>query len=64
MKQQKKFYLFSFGFVCSGKGHLQMTDSGYITPCITFLLHCASDVNVSLKTSRDKVFPDMLYMKT
>ena len=21
-----KFYLFSFGFVCMGKGHLQMTD--------------------------------------
>ena len=41
-----KFYLFAFGFVCRGKDHLQMTDSDQITPCITFLLHCQSDVNV------------------
>ena len=42
-----KFYLFSFGFVCRGKGHLQMTDSDQITLYITFLLHCAIDVNLS-----------------
>ena len=44
-----KFYLFYFGFVCRGKGHLQMTDSDKVTRCITFLLHCASDVNVSFE---------------
>ena len=41
-----KFYFFSVSFVCKVKDHLQMTDSDKITPCITFLLHCASDVNV------------------
>ena len=41
-----KFYLFSFGFVCRGKCHLQRTDSDKITPCVTFLLHYASDTNV------------------
>ena len=44
-----KFYLFSFGFVCRGKGHLQMTDFDYISPCITFLLYCTSEVNVSFE---------------
>ena len=44
-----KLYLLSFDFVCMGKGNLQMTDSDRITPCIAFLLHCASDVNVSFE---------------
>ena len=44
-----KFNLFAFVFVCRDKGHVQMTDSDKITPCITFLLHCVSDVNVSFE---------------
>ena len=44
-----KVYLFSFGFVCRGKGHLHMTESDLIKPYITFLLHCTRDVNVSFE---------------
>ena len=62
-----KFYLFSFGFVCRDKGHLQMIDSDSITPYITFLLHCASVINVSFEDVLNqvtKIFPDMLYIKS
>ena len=39
------FYLFSFGFVCRGKGHLQTTDSDKIT--VASRLSCIVQVTLT-----------------
>ena len=58
-------YLLSFGFVCMGQGSFTNDKYFYqITPCITFLLHCASDVNVSFEDVLNHVIKYILTCST
>ena len=43
-----------------------MIDSDEITPCITLILHCVSDINVSFEDVFNLVTknPNMLYIKS
>ena len=50
-----KIYLFSFGFVSRGNGHLQMTDSELIT-----LVSSTSDIYVSFEDFLKHVIKDFL----